>query len=232
MEQILWIWDPMSITPCQSNHYSILTRCALCSACYIHTSCIDVAVLSASGQVSHQCHFEKIARRINTMIVQIQLMAQMGDALFGLSQGHLPRLCTHANVKFAIACGASLRIGSNKLTNCAGCSMCGLLKLHLGHNNIVFNDRTAICTNGIPTSAIYFDVGRTAIFTFQSRCHDCGIFGIQSGGSHGIVTTIWLTARNGGIRSTERCESRQFWICRRYFDQFVGRNSRLNQLKP
>lgn len=163
-------------------------------------------------------------------------MAQMGDALFGLSQCHLPRLCAHANVKFAIAGGASLRISSDELTNSAGCPMCGLLKLHLGHNDIVFDNRAAICANGIPTSAIHFDVGRAAILAFQSRCHDCGVIGIQSGfnqESRTVVSLlIWLTAQNGGIRLMERCECGQYCMCRRIFDQYCGRNSRLNQPKP
>lgn len=118
-----------------------------------------MCVLSAPRQMSHQCHFEEIARRIDAMVVQMQLVTEMSDALARFAQRHLTRFGAHSYVEFAVSRGATLRIGRHELTHRTGLPMRGLLELHLRNDDIVFNDRPAIRAHGIATATVHLDIG-------------------------------------------------------------------------
>lgn len=65
----------------------MLTGGSFGSACDIDAGRINVCILPPPGQMPHQSHFEEIARRIDAMIIQMQLVAQMRNTLTRFSQG-------------------------------------------------------------------------------------------------------------------------------------------------
>lgn len=110
------------------------------------------------------------------MIIQMQLVAQMCNSLPCFAYCNFAWFGANANMKFTVAGGTTFRIGRNKLSHSRTSSMRSLFKLYFGHNNIVFNHRTAICAYRISPTAIHFNIGRSTILTFQSTCHLLVVF--------------------------------------------------------
>lgn len=149
----------------------ILTRRSFRAARNVNARRIGMRVLAASRQMPHQSHLKEVARRLDAMIVQIQLMAQVRDAMLGLAQRHLPRLGAHADVELAVARRSALRLGRHKLTDRTGLAMARLLELHLRHNNVVLQHRSTARADRIAAGAVHLNLDRPAVLAFQTRRH-------------------------------------------------------------
>lgn len=59
--------------------------------------------------MAHQGHLKEVASRLDAVVVQVQLVAQMGDSVFRLAQRHLARFGSHSDMEFAVASGSAFR---------------------------------------------------------------------------------------------------------------------------
>lgn len=74
-------------------------------------------VPAATGQVSVEGHLEEVAGRVDAVVVQRELLAEQGDSVPCLLQGHLSGLASPANMELAVHCAATLRVGGHKLAD-------------------------------------------------------------------------------------------------------------------
>lgn len=128
-------------------------------------------VPATPGQVPDQCHLEEIARRLDAMVVQVQLMAQMRYPVPGLPQGDLARFRPRSDVKLPVRRRPTLGVRRHKLTHRTRRPVGILLELDLRHNNVVLQHRPAVGTDGVPAGIVHLDFGTAAVVTLPAGGH-------------------------------------------------------------
>lgn len=128
-------------------------------------------VPAATGQVSVEGHLEEVAGRVDAVVVQRELLAEQGDSVPCLLQGHLSGLASPANMELAVHRAATLRVGGHKLADGTVRAMCILLELDLGHNYVILQHGATVGADSIATSIVHFYVGRAAVLALVTPRH-------------------------------------------------------------
>ena len=154
----------------------------LCPTGQIHTRRMHVRVLSPLRQIPVQSHLKKITSRINAVLVQLQLVAQVRDPVPRLPHCHLPglhpgadmegynntrstshQICLDALTSSELG-GTPFGVRRDELANRAARAMSPFLELHLRDDDVDFQHGAAVCADGIPPSGVHLDVRTTATF--------------------------------------------------------------------
>lgn len=124
-----------------------LTRGSFSAARYVDTSCINMRILPASGEVSWQGHFEKVVGCVDAMIRQMQNTAKMIDSSFGLSERNFTTFCAGADMELSVTCCTTFWVSWHELTNSWRVSDGVFFKLNFWHDDVVGKDGPAIRAN-------------------------------------------------------------------------------------
>lgn len=103
-----------------------------------------LTVLTASREISRQCHLEEVVGCVNAMSGEMKDAAEVIDARLGLAKCHLSALCAGANMELSISCRSTFGICRHKLTHCRRVAHSVLLKLNFRNDDVVGQYRAAV----------------------------------------------------------------------------------------